>query len=248
MTIIEAAKLSGISKRALHHYDKIGLLCPKRTSSNGYRIYDESCLKRLEQILLFRELGFSLTDISNILDGTETNRETLYRNHKDVLVAKKERLERIIVLVESRIEKHGKASFKEFDMRDIEKAKRKYGEEAKQRWGYTESYKQSEKKTSKYSEEDWKRINSESKEILKGFSELTNASSEDKRLCDLVEIWREHITKYYYDCSYEMLLGLGEMYISDERFKKNLDKYGEGTARTMSEAIKFLCEQKINNR
>ena len=112
--------------------------------------------------------------------------------------------------------------FNEFDMTEIEKAKEKYAKEVKEKWGDTKAYKENLEKTSKYKKEDWEKIQKEADEIFKEFSENKDKSPFSKEAQDLVVKWQNHITKYYYNCTKEILKGLGEMYIADERFTKNI--------------------------
>jgi len=132
-------------------------------------------------------------------------------------------------------------SFKDFDMTDIENAKAKYEQEVEDKWGSTDAYKQSKGKTSKYTKDDWKKISSEENDIFSGFSKVSDIKSQDAK--DLVDAWKDHTTRYYYDCTDEILLGLADMYIADERFSKNIDKFGKGTAEKMSGSIKLHCKQ-----
>jgi len=247
MTINDVVKLTGLSKRTLHHYDEIGLLVPKRQDDNGYRIYDQEDLLRLEQILLYKELGFELKDIGHLVDDGGENVYDVMRMHRATLVAKRDRLNRIITLVEQRMEGEYDMAFDAFDMTDIERAKEQYDEEARKKWGDTQAYQQSRSKTAQYTKQDWAKITAEADEIFAGFNHLRDKPADDAGRLALAELWREHITRYYYDCTYEILSGLGEMYVADERFTQNIDKHGQGTARAMSDTIKVLCEQKINN-
>ena len=132
-------------------------------------------------------------------------------------------------------------SFKEFDNSKIEENKRKYSEEVKNRWGNTDAYKEYEKKTSSYDKNSWTTINEEMIEILKEFADNRNEDPNSHIVQSLVEKWRAYITSNFYNCTKEILSGLGLMYIGDERFKENIDKYGEGTAEFMAKAIEIYC-------
>lgn len=150
-------------------------------------------------------------------------------------------------MLENRIKGEGKMSFSEFDMSEIEKTQSKYGKETKEKWGNTKAYSQSQIRTSRYTNEDWEKINTQSKKIFFGFAKLVNEDPGSEKAKELVIAWKNHITKYYYDCSDEILNGLADMYIYDKRFKNNIDKHGQGTTQFLSDAIKIYCEQKINN-
>ena len=111
-------------------------------------------------------------------------------------------------------------SFKEFDNSKIEENKRKYSEEVKNRWGNTDAYKEYEKKTSSYDKNSWTTINEEMIEILKEFADNRNEDPNSHIVQSLVEKWRAYITSNFYNCTKEILSGLGLMYIGDERFKE----------------------------
>lgn len=240
-SVKEVAKISGVSVRTLHYYDQIGLLKPKSTTEAGYRLYDEEDLQTLQQILFFRELDFELKKIKEIITNSTFNREDALQKHKQLLILKKERIENLINLVDETLKGAKNMSFKEFDMTQIEEAQKKYQKEAEERWGGTDAYKESAKKTSSYSKQDWAIITTEAEGIYKALAEIRDESPENSEAQELVRQWQQHITKYYYNCSKDILAGLGEMYIADERFTKNIDKYGEGLALFMSKAIKYYC-------
>jgi hypothetical protein len=100
------------------------------------------------------------------------------------------------------------------------------------------------RKTSGYSKKDWKMITEEAKQIYEAFASLMNKDESDSEVVEIVLQWQEHITKHYYECTDEILKGLGELYSSDERFKKNIDKTKPGLANYMSKAISAYCRRK----
>jgi len=242
ITVHEVAKLAGISVRTLHYYDEIGLLRPDGASDAGYRLYGDNSMERLQQILFFRELGFPLGEISAILNAPNYNKLQALKNHKRLLMLKRERLDGLIALVDHALKGEDSMSIKEFDMKKIDQAREQYAEEAKARWGSTDAYKESEKRTSKYTKEDWARMSAKSEAILKGFAELRNTDPTSDAAQSLVRQWKEYLCESFYDCTDEILSGLGEMYVDDVRFTKNLDAYGEGTALFMRDAIRAYVE------
>jgi DNA-binding transcriptional MerR regulator len=241
-TVNQVAKLSGVSIRTLHWYDKIGLLCPAKVTDAGYRLYGDEELERLQQILFFRELGFELKDIKAILDSPNYDKTEAMKKHKELLTLKLNRLKNLINLVDKTMKGESEMSFKEFDMAEIEKAQSQYKKEAEERWGSTDAFKQSQKKTSLYTKDDWARITAESDSIHKRLAENMDKSPCSQEVQRIISEWQAHIIKYYYDCTREMLSGLGEMYVADERFTKNIDKNGKGLALFMCEAIKEYCK------
>lgn len=241
MKISEVAKLSGVTVRTLHYYDEIGLLKPSKTTEAGYRMYSIEDLEKLQQILFFRELDFPLNEIKEIMINPNYNKNEALNKHKELLMEKRKRIDGLIALINKTIKGDNIMSFKEFDNSKIEENKRKYSEEVKNRWGNTDAYKEYEKKTSSYDKNSWTTINEEMIEILKEFADNRNEDPNSHIVQSLVEKWRAYITSNFYNCTKEILSGLGLMYIGDERFKENIDKYGEGTAEFMAKAIEIYC-------
>lgn len=116
--------------------------------------------------------------------------------------------------------------------------------EVRERWGETEAYKESERRTAGYSQSDWNALYDGMDAIMAGFAELKaeGASPDSERSHLQVEKLRQFITDNMYICTDEILAGLGQMYVADERFTKNIDRHGEGTADYISEAIKEYCK------
>lgn len=245
MKINEVAKLTGITTRTLHYYDEIGLLKPSQITAAGYRLYDENSLSELQQILFFRELNFPLNEIKEIMTNSEYDKTEALKKHKELLLKKRERIDRLVTLVENTIKGDGEMSFKEFDMTEIESAKKKYAKEVKERFGNTEAYAESEEKAKKYGKEQWQEIDAESKKLLKAFADNMDKTPDSEEVQKLVKEWQDFITKSFYRCTNEILQGLGIMYVEDERFKKNIDSNGEGTAEFISKAIEIYC---LNNK
>lgn len=243
LSVSETAALSGVSVRTLHYYDEIGLLKPKEISESGYRYYDRESLETLQLILFYKELQFSLKDISNIINQPHHDRKQALRKQKELLILKEKRLKKLIKLVDDTLKGDDNMSFKEFDASEIENTKRKYEKEAEELYGNTDEYKESIRKSQSYSHEDKERINVEAAIIMKEFYKNKNLEPSDEKVQKLVLKWKNHITRYYYNCTKEILQCLGQMYIGDERFKENIDRNGEGKAAFMVEAIKFYCSR-----
>lgn len=242
-SVSETAKLTGISIRTLHYYDEIGLLPPSIVSETGYRYYNELALEKLQQILFYRELDFTLKEIAEMMNASDYQKEDALRRQRDLLKMKRNRLDKLISLLDVNLKGDMTMDFKAFDMSKIEEAKEKYAEEVRIKWGNTEAYAQSKKRTSKYSKEDWTGIMSKSDELMRKFAERVGENPNSAAIQELVEQWRNFITENYYDCTKEILAGLGQMYVVDERFTANIDKFGEGTAKLMSQAIAIYCTQ-----
>lgn len=241
MKISEVAKLSGVTVRTLHYYDEIGLLKPNKITEAGYRVYSNEDLETLQQILFFRELDFQLNEIKEIMMNPNYDKNKALNKHKELLIEKRERLDGLINLIDKTIKGDNNMSFKEFDNSKIEENKNKYAEEVKNRWGNTDAYKEYEKKTKSYDKNTWNTINEDMAKILKEFADNRNEDPNSDIAQELVEKWRMYITSNFYNCTKEILSGLGLMYTSDERFKNNIDQYGEGTAEFMAKAIELYC-------
>ncbi|AVP65201.1 MerR family transcriptional regulator [Clostridium botulinum] len=241
MKINEVAKLTGVTVRTLHYYDEIGLLKPNKVTESGYRLYNEDALSKLQQILFFKELEFSLNEIKDIITNPKFDKTEALRNQKELLIKKRQRIDKLIALADSTLKGEDTMSFKEFDMTEIENTKNKYAKEVKERWGNSDAYKESEKKCNSYSKDQWREINEEGKNLLKDFASNREKPADSLEVQDLVKQWQDYITIRFYNCTNEILKGLGIMYTQDERFKKNIDKNGEGTAEFISKAIAIYC-------
>ncbi len=247
--IKEVADYVGISVRTLHHYDRAGLLKPGSVTASGYRLYTDSELEKLQQIMFFRELGFGLRQIKEILDSPGFDRMQALAAQKILLLEKEKRLEAIIGLVEQTLDavKGGiamnkKDMFRAFDMSEIEKHQEHYTEETRQKYGHTEAYKESQKKAASYKKEDWAAISARGAEIYQELADLMVLSPADPQVQQAIGAWRQHITDSYYNCTPEIFRGLGDLYVQDERFTASIDKTKPGLARFMSEAMHLYCD------
>ena len=243
VTVGELAKMAGVSARTLRYYDQAGLLKPSTVTEAGYRLYGDEAPQELAQILFFRELDFSIDEIFRIRSSPEYDPSEALKRQISLLTMQRERLDRLIALAGRALKGEVIMELNAFDMSEIEEAKEKYADEARQRWGDTDAYRQSQAKAKAYGKADWARINKESKAVFSGFAKLNQegASPDSQEAKSLVKTWQGVITRYFYDCSDEIMLGLAAMYEGDERFEKNIDKAGAGTAKFMSAAIRAAC-------
>ena len=236
MQIKEFAQLIGVSVRTLHYYDEIGLLKPSEVDAqNGYRFYDERSLERMQEILFYRELDFSLKTIAQILSSPDYDKQQALTRQRKLLLAKKERLERLIDALDS-MEK-GEGFMKPNN--EYEDLKNKYAEEVRQRWGSTDAYKESQQRNT-----DFSQAASLLDAVFEEFAELDRSgiSPDDEAAKIQVEKLQRCITDNFYTCTNEILAGLGQMYAADVRFKNYIDKHGEGTAEFVSQCIKSYCK------
>ena len=240
MQIKEFAKISGVSVRTLHYYDEIGLLPPAFVErATGYRYYDENSLLRMQEILFYRELDFSLKSIGEILSSPDHDTRRSLEEQKKLLTLKKERMERLIASIDAAMK--GDNIMEAFDNSEFEA----YKAEAQEKWGKTDAYKEHTEKTKHYSKEKWTGLAEGMDRIMAQFAVCmkngaTPASAEAQ---SLVKTLQEHITANYYHCTNDILAGLGQMYVADERFQNNIDKHGKGTAAFICEAIEVFCRK-----
>ncbi len=224
LSIKQFAALAGVSVRTLHYYDSIGLLKPDFVDdNNGYRFYGEKALSRMQEILFYRELEFPLKTVKEIITSPNYNKNAALRGQKELLVLKKQRLERIITAIEAAEKGETIMNFDAFDKSDLDE----YKAEAKQRWGNTEEYKQSKIKNTPADT-----MVSGMNAIMEQFAvaKTQGVKANDPRAVELAKQLQDFITRTQYNCTDEILRCLGEMYVGDERFKANIDKHGEGTA------------------
>jgi DNA-binding transcriptional MerR regulator len=240
-TVGDLSRLTGVTVRALHHYDEIGLVKPSQRSAAGYRLYGDRDVLRLQQVLVFRELGVPLDEIGAAIDGA-TDRAALLRGHRAALVEKRGRIDAMVAAVDAAL----RVLEKEFEMQPEDFKKlfdgfdpTEHEAEARQRWGNTDAYKESARRTKQYGRAEWEGIKRESDAINARLRDLLiqGAAPSDPAVQAAVEDHRLHIARWYYPCSREMHHGLAEMYVADPRFTENLDKVAPGFARFLRDAI-----------
>lgn len=238
-TVKEVSGLSGVSIRTLHYYDSIGLLHPTRTTESGYRLYDDTALERLQHILLFRELQFSLKEIKEILDSPVFDRNKALEQQITLLELKKEHLENLIAFARG-ITMIGvkKLDFSAFDTKKLDE----YFKQAKASWGQTDAYKEFEEKSKNWTKEKQHNLQMEMMEIFAQFGKLLHLNPSDETVQAQVKHLQTYITNNFYMCTPEILKRLGEMYAGGGSMTENINKVGgEGCAEFVSEAIKFYC-------
>ncbi|MFF4607596.1 MerR family transcriptional regulator [Streptomyces sp. NPDC001339] len=238
----QVAAFAGVTVRTLHHYDEIGLLQPGERNRAGHRRYGDDDLDRLQQILFYRELGFPLDEVAALLDDPDVDPQEHLRRQHELLTGRIAKLERMAEAVEHAMEarKMGiqltpEEKFEVFGEHDPEQ----YEDEVRERWGDTEAYRESQRRTASYTKEDWLRIKAEGDEINSAFAALMEAgdASDSEAAMDLAERHRQHICGSFYECGYELHTCMGEMYVADPRFTATYDKIKPGLAGYLKEAI-----------
>jgi len=247
-TISKLAKLAGVSTRTLRYYDEFGLLSPVRISSNGYRIYGQEEVDRLQQILLYRELGVPLDEIKKILSSKDFDKQAALENHLSSLRAKRKQLDMLIANVEKTIKAvkreivvSDQEKFEGFIQNMIDENERQYGEEARTKFG-NESVDRSNAKLkgmTKGQYEELEKLTAELNETLKAAFEQGDPASElAQKACELHKKW----LCYFWDSySKEAHIGLAQMYIDDPRFTAYYDKIAVGCAAFLRDALLIYC-------
>jgi DNA-binding transcriptional MerR regulator len=246
-TVSEVARLAHVTVRTLHHYDEIGLLVPSDRSRAGYRLYSDDDLARLREILLFRELGFALDAIAELLEQGPAERRTALAQQRERLVAQRAQTDAVIRAVDAALDSldGGRPmttekmfeGFEEFDHA-------KYEDEARERWGDTEAFKESQRRTKRYGKPEWEAIKAEGGEILSAFAAAMAAGKRprDPEVQAIAERHRLHIDRWFYPCSKDMHATVAAMYTQDPRFEAFYEKIAKGLAAFVSEAIVAAAE------
>ena len=238
--ISEISKISGVSIRTLQYYDEIGLLKPAKVTERGYRMYDDTNLSKLGEILLLRELEFSLKQITEILTYPGYDRKSAIDSQIELLTMKKERLEKLIEFAEKvKKDEVNKMDFKAFDNREYEKLQA----EAKERWGKTDAYKEFENRSKNKTKDSLMRSGAEMMKIFAELGDIKDKAPDCREAQLLVKRLQDFITKNYYTCTKEILASLGVMYTADKRFTASIDNAGgAGTAEFAGKAIEYYCK------
>ncbi|MGY1704092.1 MerR family transcriptional regulator [Geodermatophilus sp. SYSU D00697] len=242
MNVGEVAALAGVTVRTLHHYDRIGLVSPSGRTSAGYRQYSPADLDRLHQVLLYRELGFPLEQVATLLDDPSADpAEHLRRQHR-LLLDRLERTRAMVAAVEKEMEARAmgieltaEERFEVFGEHDPAQ----YEAEVQERWGGTEAYAESQRRTRGYSKEDWLRVKAEQEDIGSRFvaAMRSGAAPDSTEAMDVAEAHRQSISRSLYECSPELHACLGRMYVEDQRFTATYEAMAPGLAQYVSTAV-----------
>lgn len=231
-TVGEVSELAGVSVRTLHHYDQIGLLSPSGRSDAGYRLYSHEDLARLQEILVWRHLALPLAQIRALLDDSSRERIGVLRRQRELVEREVERLAAVaraldaaIAAERTGIQQEEETMFEGFDHGE-------YGDEARERWGDTDAYRESARRTATYREKDWDAIRAEAQEILSAFADMMRSGepASGERARAIAERHRGHISRWFYPCPPDLHRALGEMYVTDSRFARNYEQVARGLA------------------
>lgn len=249
MTVGETASTTGVTVRTLHHYDQIGLVSPAARSSAGYRLYAPDDLVRLQQVVAYRRLGLGLEDIAAALAAGEpregTGRRMVLERQRDLVEEKITELTRLLAALDTALEKDMKdIDLTEDEMRELfgDSYTEDFGDyqaEAQDRWGETEAWAESKRRTANYTKADWERISAETEEnnqlVLAAMDAGLPADSE--QAMDAAEAARVLIDHWFYPLDGDFHRNLGDMYVQDPRFAKTYDDLRPGLSQYLRDAI-----------
>lgn len=241
-TVKQVSLLTGVSVRALHHYDAIGLLKPTKVTEAGYRLYDDMALRRLQTILLFRELAFPLKEIGRILDSPDFDPSLALEQQLRLLELQREHLDNLISYARQLLISGGVTmEFSAFDKSKLEA----YAAQAKEKWGGTDAYREYAQKAKGQSAQQEQATGNALMDIFAELGAIRAADPAGEEAQAMIGKLRSFITQHYYTCTPQILLGLGQMYIAGDEMTANIDAVGGGgTAAFASKAIECYCREK----
>ncbi len=248
-TVTKLAQLAGVSARTLRYYDEIGLLSPARMSANGYRVYEQEEVDRLQQILFYRELGLQLDEIDKILASVDFDETAALQSHLDALRARKYQLDELIANVEKSLlaakgdtKMSNDEKFKGFTKKLVDENEKKYGKEIREKYG-DETVDKSNAKVMGMTEEQYaemEKLSEELNETLKAAFEQGDPASElAQKTAALHKKW---LCFYWDTYSKEAHKGVTQMYVDDPRFTEYYDKIAPGCAPFLRDAVAIYCK------
>ena len=247
-TVGEVARLAHVSVRTLHHYDDIGLLAPSGRTAAGYRLYSEADLRRLRQVLFYRQLDFGLDEIAAMLADAGAGTDDHLRRQHRLVRERQARDQALLRAIEKEMEARqmGIALTPEEQFEIFGTAKLgQYTQEARQRWGDTEAWQQSRQRAASYTKDDWIAIQAEADQNVAEFASALRAGepATGAVAMDLAQAHRQHLSRWFFDCGPDLHRGLAQMYVADPRFAANYDNVAAGLARYVSDAMQANAER-----
>lgn len=249
MAVHEVAKLTGITARTLHYYDEIGLLKPSIVTEARYRQYTDDDLIRLQEILFFREVGFSLKEIKGLIASPNYIRSEALKHHLVILEAQRERIDALIALVKNEIKGTKETAFSAFSNAKIIELQARFREEVLERWGNTDAFKEFEAvfspKAKQIQNEQMEAFYSMSQDIFERLAIYEDNPADCPEVQAIVREWQQYISEHFYECNKQVLSHLGVLYITDERFTGFINRFGHGNlAAFFRKAIEIFCNSK----
>lgn len=247
-TISQLAKMAGVSTRTLRYYDQCGLLRPKTVASNGYRMYGQAEIDRLQQIMFFRELGVELSEIERVLADENFNELTALQNHLITLKEKRDRLDVLINNVQKSISAMKGAAtmsneekFEGFKEKLISENEQKYGEEIRKKYG-NDIIDNTNTKLKNMSKEQYSKLETLTEEfhntLKQACAQGDPGSKLAQRACELHKQW---LCFYWQNYSKEAHIGVTQLYVDDPRFTTYYDNLMPGCASFLRDAVRIFC-------
>jgi len=244
-TVHELATLAHISVRTLHYYDEIGLLEPSSIAKNGYRYYHEKELIRLQQILFFKELAFSLEDIKRMLNRPDFRVIEALKDQKKLMKLKQTRLDALIKTIDKTIRTmNNNQTMKDEEMYDAfrDEDVKEYQAEVKERWGNTDAYKQSQAKVNTMTKKEMATLKQEGEKLAQALADAMDKPVQDAHVQALIKKHHDGIN-FFYTCNGEMYRNLAQMYVDDARFTAYYEKFRPGLAVFLRDAIFYYVDE-----
>lgn len=247
-TVGEVARISGVSVRTLHHYDEIGLLRPAARSAGGHRLYDRAGLLRLQQILLHRTLGFGLEETRAALDDARFDRRAALIAQRAAVSQRIAENQALLRGIDRALALLHRSTWKDSDMRNIFDGfdPSVYETEADERWGDTVLWTEATRRAASYARADWSRFEEENHAILSELAALlsggTQPDAEDVQV--QVAAYCDMTSKWFYPCDDAQIGRLAELYASDERYRANFERHGEGLSEYVIKAFRVYSRKK----
>ncbi|WP_147064382.1 MerR family transcriptional regulator [Knoellia locipacati] len=241
LTVGQVAQTFGVTVRTLHHYDEVGLLRPSERSHAGYRLYTAQDLERLATIVTYRRLDLPLDEVAALLRGDGSTIEHL-RRQRAAVMDKVDELRGLVDAIDAAMEREmDEQPATHEDLKQIfgDGFKDEYQAEAQERWGETDAWKQSARRTKGYTKADWERIKTEGDAVNAQFVTALEAGlpATSPEAMDAAEAARMQIHTWFYDCSHDFHRNLGDMYVADPRFTKTFEDIAPGLAQYVRDAI-----------
>jgi MerR family transcriptional regulator, thiopeptide resistance regulator len=243
LTVGRLADLAGVTVRTLHHYDEIGLVTPSARTAAGYRVYAAADVERLRQVLTYRRLGFGLREVAELVSDPGVDAVAHLRRQRELLAGQQEQAAALIAAIDKELEARSMSinltPHEQLEVFGTDKVGGEWADEARERWGDTDAYRDSRRRTASYTKADWTRIKAEADSVLAGFAAALRAGlpASGAQATDLAERHRQHISQYFYECGYPVHRGLADMYLADPRFTQHYESVEPGLARYVHDAF-----------
>ena len=242
LTVGQVAEQFDVTVRTLHHYDEIGLLVPSERTSAGYRLYTDNDIARLQHVVVYRRLGFALEEIALLLDDPSADVGEHLRRQRAAVQSRLDEMRDLVTAIDRALEKEMKGvNLTKEEQRELfgDSFTDEYVAEAEQRWGDSDAWKQSQKRTSKYTKADWVQIKAEGEAVETAFVAAMDAgeAATSEAAMDAAEAHRANIEKWFYEVTPDFHRDLADMYIADPQFTNTYEDKKAGLAQYVRDAI-----------